>query len=129
MIAARIVAAALLMGAASCATEPGPRRTEGIAMQDTACEVTVRFGSFATGIDRRAEAIVDQLIRADGSITQVTRSPHGMEGEYTLCVRTASTAAADRLFARLKASLGESLRAPVTVTGPQGRSYSAPLSR
>lgn len=96
-------------------------------MKEAVCEVSVHFGSFATGIDGRAAATVERLIQSDRNVAQVSRSPRGIEGEYTLCVRARSQAAAARLFDRVKQGLAEPVRAPVTVTGPQG-SYSAPIA-
>lgn len=94
-------------------------------MQQTDCDVTVTFGSFAMGIDRRTAAAIEELVRADASVTQVTRSPYGIEGEYTLCVLTRSKAAAARLFKRLKQSLTQPVKAPVSIQGPPG-TFSAP---
>lgn len=95
-------------------------------MRQTQCDVTVSFGSFAVGIDRRAAAMVEQLVRADRSVTEVTRSASGIEGEYRLCVRTRSRAEAAQLFERLKQSLAEPVKAPVSIQGPQS-TFTAPL--
>lgn len=92
------------------------------------CDVTIRFGSYATGIDRKAAATVERLIGADRSVTRVTRSPPEREGEYSLCVRTASRDHAVRLFETLEKSLRKPVNAPVFVNGP-GRSFSAPPAR
>lgn len=92
------------------------------------CAVTVRFGSFATGIDRKAALRAERLIRAEAGVTGVTRSPPGIEGEYALCVRTSSRQAAARMFERLRQAFTAPVRAPVSITGPDGR-FSAPLER
>lgn len=117
-------ALALAFSAAACAPTPAPARTEGTVMPQIDCDVTASFGSFAMGIDRRAAAAIEALVRADPSVTQVTRSPYGIEGEYRLCVGTRSAGDAAKLFERLRQSLREPVRGPVTITGPQG-SYSA----
>lgn len=96
-------------------------------MPQTACDVGVRFGSFATGIDGKAAAAVEQLIAADTAVAEVTRSPRGIEGEYRICVRTRSPAEAAGLVERLKQSVGPRVSAPVTITGPQG-SHSISIS-
>ena len=89
-------------------------------MPQTACDVGVRFGSFATGIDGKAAVAVEQLIATDTAVAEVTRSPRGIEGEYSVCVRTRSPAEAAGLFERLKQTVGPQVRAPVTIVGPQG---------
>jgi hypothetical protein len=122
----RLGTAALILGAAACASPSPVGRGQSTAMDDTNCNVRVAFGSFATGIDNDAAAAVDQLIRGDPSVVAVARSATGVEGEYALCVRTRSKGAAARLFEALRTRLGRSVQAPVTLTGPQGR-YSAPI--
>ncbi len=88
------------------------------------CDVTVAFGSFAMGIDRRAAARVDRVIRS--SQIRVTRSAYGREGEYSLCIRVRSTEQAVSLFEKLRESLRVPVRAPVSLRGPH-ESYSAPV--
>lgn len=97
-------------------------------MQVPACDVSVTFGSYATGIDRRAAAAVERLLGADPAVAQLGRSPFGIEGEYRLCVGTPSSTAAAQLFERLKLVLAQPVTAPVTLTGPTG-SYSVPPAR
>lgn len=89
-------------------------------MNERSCDVTVDFGSFASGIDGRAAARVEQLVGAADEVIELSRSPYGIEGEYRLCVRTRSASGAQRLFERLKFLLANPVRAPVTVRGPQG---------
>ncbi len=92
----------------------------GLQLGPLECHVTVGFGSFATGIDRRAAALVERLVAADPLVARATRVTLGPEGEYAICVRAASTQAANRLFRALKAALAEPVRAPVVLEGPQG---------
>lgn len=92
------------------------------------CAVTVRFGSFAMGIDRMAVLRVERLIATEVGVSGVTRGPPGIEGDHALCIRTSSPAAAARLFERLRQALSVPVRAPVSVTTPDGRFF-APIER
>lgn len=94
-----------------------------------ACAMTVRFGSFATGIDGKAAARVERLIADQPGVTGVARSPPGIEGEYSIRVRTTSSESAARLFDRLGHALATPVRAPVSLTGPDGSTISAPLEQ
>lgn len=95
-------------------------------MNPTSCDVQIYFGSYATGIDRAAAATVHQLLGSDPAVAEVSRSPSGMEGDYTLCAHTTSAEAAASLFERLIGALPGPVTAPISVTGPNG-SYSAPV--
>lgn len=108
--------------------EPNDKPSPPQSRRRSGCDVTIGFGSFATGIDHKAAATVERLVMADRSVTRVTRSPHGREGEYSLCVRTASREHSIKLFETLEKSLREPVDAPVFVNGP-GRSFSAPPAR
>lgn len=90
------------------------------------CSLTIQFGSFAVGPDRKAAAAIDRLLRSDASAT-VTRSPYGREGEYSLCVRTRSQDQAIALFEAVREILRGPVRAPVSVKGPL-ESFSAPAA-
>lgn len=90
------------------------------------CSLTVRFGSYAMGIDRGAAQSVEQLLRADRAVEAVERAPWGKEGEFDLCVRIARMGEAERLFNRIRPLLPAKPRGPITVTLLDGRSYSAP---
>lgn len=90
------------------------------------CPLTIQFGSFAVGPDRKAAAAIDRLLRSDESAS-VTRSPYGREGEYSLCVRTSSKDHAVRLFEAVREILRAGVRAPVSVKGPF-ESFSAPAA-
>lgn len=96
-------------------------------MQHTPCDVSVLFGSFAMGIDRSAAAAVEQLVRDGPEAAEATRSPYGIEGEYLLCIRTRSRSAGAQLFEKLKRTLEKPVRAPVTISGPQG-TFTAPVA-
>lgn len=92
------------------------------------CAIMISFGSFAIGIDHTAALRAERLIGAEAGVTAVTRSPPGIEGEYALCVRTASPAVAVRLFEHLRDGLSSPVRAPVSISGPGGM-FSTPAVR
>jgi hypothetical protein len=112
-----------LAPAASCAA--GPSEPDSTAAE---CPLTVSFGSYAMGIDRRALARVEALI-AEAEGASIERSPRGREGEVALCVRTKSAAQAAELFERISDSLPADPRGPVTVATAAGRRFEAPAGR
>ena len=88
---------------------------------EDACSVTVRFGSYAMGIDAGAAAAIDKRVAADPNVTGVTREGAGREGEYALCIRTRDKAAAARLAQSLGPLLPAKPRGPISIEGPEGR--------
>ena len=86
------------------------------------CEVEVRFGSYAMGVDRELKDSVLQLVREDSGVLSSTESPWGREGESTLCVHTDNARTADRVYEGIVALLPpHSDRAPTTVIHADGR--------
>jgi hypothetical protein len=77
------------------------------------------------GIDRGAAAAAERLIAGYPAVTGVSRSGYGREGEYALCVQTASTDAALALFRQIRAAIPPRPRGPILLTGPEVR-FSAP---
>lgn len=125
----RCAAVVFLFASSGCmAKRDIPATATATSSEAAPCAVTVRFGSFAMGIDRKAALRAEQLIGAEAGVTAITRSPPGIEGEYALCVRTASRAVAVRLFDRLRDGLASPVRAPVSITGPGG-TFSAPSAQ
>lgn len=92
----------------------------GLRLGALECDVIVGFGSFATGIDRKAAERVEQLVAADRRVVSASRVTRGPEGEYAICLRTDSPQAASGLFRSLKAALAEPVLAPVVLEGPEG---------
>lgn len=90
------------------------------------CPLTIGFGSYAMGIDQRAYASIDRLLRADRGVRAVTRHAWGREGETTLCARTRTRADAQRLFARIRAGLPANPRGPISMQVLGGRRYQTP---
>ena len=105
----------LFLAAAACQTGDSP------AEQAADCSVTVRFGSYATGIDSAAAAAVDRLLAESPEVTNVSRSAAGREGEYGLCITTRDAAAASRLLHRIAALLPARPRGPISVEGAARR--------
>jgi hypothetical protein len=120
-----LAAAAGSVALCSCATEP---LQETATVRASACDVDIRFGSFAAGIDKRAEAAVEALLEDEPGIAAVRRSSRGREGEYALCVSTRSSEDSARLFRRIAESLPGPASAPVTIIGAGG-TYSVPTGR
>jgi hypothetical protein len=88
------------------------------------CDVTVRFGSYGMGIDRRLADRIDAAIKADRDIALTERKPWGREGEYDLCLQARTGADAKAIYARYRALLpAQSLQAPTSIEGPEGLRY------
>ena len=66
------------------------------------CALTVRFGSYAMGIDRPAAARIEAFLAGRREVAATERRPWGREGEYDLCVRLKANADADALFEALR---------------------------
>jgi glutamate synthase domain-containing protein 2 len=105
----------LVLALTACQSVAAPAEAE------AACQVTVRFGSYAMGIDSGAAAAIDALLAGSPDVRGVTRTGAGREGEYVLCVRTSNTAAASRLMASMRPLLPAKPRGPISVEGPNGR--------
>jgi len=107
--------------AVACAGVPTGPSTEAIA-----CDVEVRFGSYAMGVDTDLKRRILSLVQNDPGVETSTETPGGREGESTLCVDLDSAAGTDRLYGRIAALIPPySDRAPTTVIHRDGRSHSA----
>ena len=95
------------------------------AEAEAACQVTVRFGSYAMGIDTGAAKAIDALLAGNADVTGVTRTGAGREGEYVLCVQTRDKAQAARLVEQIRPLLPAKPRGPISVEGP-GKRIDAP---
>jgi hypothetical protein len=106
---------------AACATVP-----TGPSTGTTGCDVEVRFGSYAMGVDTELTRRILSLVQNDPGVETSTETPWGREGESTLCVDLDSAAGTDRLYGRIAALIPPySDRAPTTVIHRDGRSHSA----
>lgn len=90
------------------------------------CPLTVRFGSYAMGIDRNTLQAVEALLAADPSVRSVERWPWGREGEITLCARVAGDAEAERLARAVASLFPADPRGPLLVATSTGLSFRAP---
>ena len=90
------------------------------------CPLSVRFGSYAMGIDRPTLEAVQSLLAADAAVTAVERHPWGREGETTLCVRLRSEADAERLFRAVAGLFPAEPRGPLSVATRTGLVFHAP---
>lgn len=112
--------------AARPAAPRGVRATPGPAD----CAVTVRFGSYAMGIDRPTLAAVEALLAADPSVASVERHPWGREGEVTLCARLNDAGSpAEPLARRIAALFPAEPRGPLRVSTRTGYAVEAPRRR
>jgi hypothetical protein len=80
------------------------------------CPLTISFGSYGPGIDRPTLVQVEQRLRTDGRVLDVSRHRWGREGEVTLCVRPRHSADVRRLARQLRAMIPTRPRGPVEVT-------------
>ena len=93
------------------------------------CPLTIRFGSYAMGIDGTAYDATVRLLTRDRGVTRVEQRNWGREGERTLCAMTRSRADARRLFGRVKALFPRKPRGPLTVSLRGGPDYHSPGNR
>jgi hypothetical protein len=105
MIIPLILAAALASAAGS------------VAPRDAApdCALTIRFGSYAMGIDRPAATRIEAFLAGRRDVAATERRPWGREGEYDLCVRTRPRADSIALFEALRPLVPAKARGPIEV--------------
>ena len=80
-----IAITATLAGLIGCASAE-PTGPAALTSDSPECPVLVRFGSYASGIDRPAAEAVAAALRADRRVSEVAVRPWGREGERDLCV-------------------------------------------
>ena len=117
-----------LMALSACTTAPATGgAAPALASDDPdpkGCALSIRFGSYAMGVDRGAAERVEALLASEPDVA-TTRHRWGREGEFTLCART-SPATAEGLFERIRPLLPATPRGPIHVGLGDGRQYSAP---
>jgi hypothetical protein len=91
-----------------------------------ACALTVRFGSYAMGIDSGAAQAVEHFLKGDPAVERIDRKPWGREGEFDLCVALARGPDQARLFDRVRSLLPAKPRGPISVSTAGGLSFSTP---
>ena len=90
------------------------------------CPLTVRFASYAMGIDRGALQAVEARLADDPAVQGVERRQWGREGELDLCVRTRTDADAERLQRAIAAAFPADPRGPLSVSTRTGLVAHAP---
>jgi hypothetical protein len=123
----RTLILALCAASGACAPDPS-EVASAAAAEPGACALTVRFGSYAMGIDAGTAKRVEALLRADRTVRSVELRPWGREGEYDLCAQVERVPEAARLFEQIRPLLPAKPRGPITVLLADGRSYQAPPS-
>ena len=118
---------ALCAASGACAPEPSGVASAAAA-EPGACALTVRFGSYAMGIDAGAAKRVGALLRADRAVNSVAVRSWGREGEYDLCAQVERAPEAARLFEQIRPLLPAKPRGPITVLLADGRRYQVPPS-
>jgi hypothetical protein len=87
------------------------------------CPLSVRFGSYAMGIDRPAAVRIESFLQKHRAVAGIKRHPWGREGEYTLCVSLKRGANPAALFDELKPLVPAKGRGPIAVKLRNGRSF------
>jgi len=109
-------AAALITAAPATAREPIPPANQGGWPGAPAdCPLTIAFTSYGAGIDGQTLARVDQRLRSDRRVRNVSRHRWGREGEITLCVRPARAAQVNQLARELRRLIPARPRGPIHV--------------
>ena len=109
---------------AACMTAPTSASADPQGGSD--CGLTVRFGSYAMGIDQGAAQAIERVLRGDPAVEQVDRKPWGREGEFDLCAKLARAGEQGPLFDRVRALIPAKPRGPISVSTADGRSFSTP---
>jgi hypothetical protein len=79
------------------------------------CALTVRFGSYAMGIDRPVAARIEAFLDRRSDVKGTERRPWGREGEYDLCVRVKPKADAVALFEAMRSLVPAKPVGPIEV--------------
>lgn len=110
---------------AACAAPASGQQAVRAGGEPADCALTVRFGSYAMGIDHEAASTVEALLAAEAGVT-TTRHPWGREGEFTLCARTPSKATSRALFERIRPLLPKEPRGPIEIQVRGGARHRVP---
>jgi hypothetical protein len=117
-----LAAAGLLAG---CATEAEKEVDLSTAPGGDGCDVTMVFGSYASGIDGK---VLDNartwLTAHPDMVAQVTETPWGREGERTLCITATGPEAVTPVFRALRYQVPYKIGpSPITLTSKTGDSF------
>lgn len=114
-----LIATALLLGAALPAAAQTPASAN--------CDVSVRFGSYAMGIDQKSFETVERYAARNKRLVASTSVERwGREGERTVCIDTRSRRATNQVFADLKRLIrAHAERGPTELAAADGRVWRA----
>ena len=114
-----LIAAALALGLALPAAAQTPASSD--------CDISVRFGSYAMGIDQRSFDRVERYAsRHKRLVARTSVERWGREGERTVCLDTRSRRATNQVFSDLKRLVrAGAARGPTEITAADGRVWSA----
>jgi hypothetical protein len=70
---------------------------------DSPCALTITFGSYASGTDRKVEQQIRQYLRRKPNLIIASERSWGREGEHTLCVEAKSKRAAQEGYESIRA--------------------------
>jgi len=92
-----------------------------------ACDVSVRFGSYAMGIDQKSFERVERYAARNKRLIAATSVERwGREGERTVCLDTRSRRATNQVFSDLKRLIrAKAERGPTEVKTVDGRAWNA----
>src|SRR5688500_3321885 len=124
---AAAVAAFALGGAALPAGAVTPVRAPVAGPDGAGCAVSVRFGSYAMGIDDRSFQKVERYVARNKRLIPASSvSRWGREGERTVCITTRSRKATTQVFADIKSLIRHRAeRGPTEVKTIDGRVWNA----
>ena len=114
---------------AAASAAPAAREIVEVEALPQGCALTVRFGSYAMGIDRGAAQRIEALLTTDPRVSAVSRHGRGREGEYALCAETRAAADADALLADIRPLLPAKPRGPIEIKLADGTRLHAPPRR
>jgi hypothetical protein len=117
-----IAAAAMLAG---CATETEKEVDLTTAPGGEGCDVTMVFGSYASGIDGKVlDSVRTWLADNPDMVAHVNETPWGREGERTLCITTTGPEAVTPVFRALRYKVPYKIGpSPITLTSKTGDSF------
>lgn len=110
-----------------------PAMASSLAVPDTSvpapanCSVSVRFGSYAMGIDDKSFQRVERYVAGHKRLVAKSNiSRWGREGERTVCISTKSKRATSQVFADIRQLIGKRAeRGPTEVRTIDGRVWNA----
>jgi hypothetical protein len=121
------VAASFAMGGVALPAAAQPAMSGPIVPAPAPCAVSVRFGSYAMGIDDRSFQRVERYVARHKRLVAASSIERwGREGERTVCISTRSRRATSQVFADIKSLIRHRAeRGPTEVKTLDGRVWNA----